>query len=258
MPAGRDIPAAGAGGAGARPGGSIPRLPAAAARQAGHRWALTSHPIGERQRGDVPAAGPAPSCARSWSCTLKGRRGEGRGLPRPGAATPGAGPAGREGRQQPRARGWTRRAARRGAGRCLEAAGAAGTAALRFGTRGMFAAPGNRSGSPSTNPVPVEAYQGCKHCKRNLKSSVHTPSTSTKERKKNTSRGFFPQKGQTRYCIQLCPKKPFIVCGYSLLLLILTGLSRFLSTGFPPRALQAISVNCAGCAVHRSGQHKCF
>lgn len=53
-------------------------------------------------------------------------------------------------------------------------------------------------------------------------------------------------------------KEAFYLGWYSLLLLFLTGLSRFLSPASPLHALQAISENCAGCAVHRSGQHQYF
>lgn len=206
MPAGRDIPAAGAGGAARRlhpaaPGGSC--RTGTAQMGASPRTRTPSAPpgLGERR----PRRG---RCARSWRLHPQGQ----------GQGTAGVS-QGRE--EQPQERGRLaeragsspgRGAGHRGplagvssaAGRCLEAAGAAGTATLRFG---RFAAPGNRSGSPTTSPVPVEAYQGCKHRKGNLKSSIHTPSTGTKEGG-NASQGFryLPRKGRPTVASSYVPR----------------------------------------------------
>lgn len=98
--AGRDIPAAGAGGAGARPGGSIPRLPAAAAGRAPHRWkkrhlAPRPHPLRPRPRETpAPTGQMCPQLERPPAVPSRAGVGDGRALPRPGGSRPGQGPAG--------------------------------------------------------------------------------------------------------------------------------------------------------------------
>lgn len=83
MPAGRDIPAAGAGGA-----GRGPEAPSRGSRRQlqdrhGTDGSVTSHPDPTRSArasgnagpggADVPAAGPAPSCVRSWRLRPQGQ-----------------------------------------------------------------------------------------------------------------------------------------------------------------------------------------
>lgn len=211
---------------------------------------------------------PAGRRVRSWTgpqlCPQlelhpQGQVRGGPGSPQAKSTTPGAGPAGRAGRQQPRARGWAGRAA------CWGRFGSGEVPGGSRSSRNSHAAirhpwhvcrTWQQVWQPQYKPRPCRSLPGLQALQKEFKKQCTHTFHRHKGGKKYISRfQFFPRKGQTHYCIQLCPKKPFTLCGYSLLLLILTGLSRFLSTGSPPHALQAISENCAGCAVHRSGQH---
>lgn len=150
VPAGRDIPAAGAG-----ERGRGPEAPSRGSCRTGTARVAASPRTPSRPPG---SAGPG------------GEDGLEAAPPRAGAGTAGVS-RGRE--EQPRS-GAGHRGPLAGVsaavGRCLEAAG---TTTLRFRTRGRFAAPGNRSGSPSTNPVPVEADPGLQQ-RKFKKQHIHT------------------------------------------------------------------------------------
>lgn len=178
-----------------------------------------------------------------------------------------------QGREEPRQeRGWPAepagRSPGRGAGHRGALAGvssaarrgleAAGTARLCFGTHGMVTAPGNRSGRPSTNPVPVEVHQGCKYCKGNLKSSIHTPSTGTEEGKKMHLKvsGLFPERADP-FLYPAMSQEAFCL-GWVLIAATVPYQPEQVSLPCLSSPCFASSENSAGSAVDGSGQHQYF